>query len=145
MADWDHKDEWRKRGKNFLVTITRHNEAAHEDRDEGPNRWAVYAYIYPKHPHFAKFEGDQLFQQAATDMPLHGYPSFITRHRDHTKGGEVCSVQVGADYHHLHDSHFTHYATPEEAAEVFADAERLFGWLEEREPAAPIQRPGDHL
>ena len=124
---WDHKDEWRKHGTDFLVTISRHNQPS-MDQFDGVNRWAVYAYIYPKHPHFANFDGPHMWQEASGAMPLHGgcslleYPMYE---------GKVTSVKVGADYHHLHDD-FTHYATPQDAYEVFADADRLFDWLEAR-------------
>jgi hypothetical protein len=130
MADWDHKDEWRKRGRDFLVTVTRHTEACRDTlASDGPNRWAVYAYIYPKHPYFAAFDGPQLWQEAATAMPLHAYPSLLEYPMYE---GKVTSVKVGADYHHLHDDHFTHYATREEASAVFHDADELFNWLSAR-------------
>lgn len=124
---WDHKDVWRRRGKDFLIEITRHNGLA-SDWD-GPHRWAVYAYIYPKHPHFVEFKGASLWQDATTVLHLHGscsyleYPMF---------DGKVTSVKIGADYHHLHDDRFTHYGTPAEAYEVFSDADELFEQLQTR-------------
>ena len=126
--NWDHKDEWRRRGKDFLVSISRHNGYASMDEGRGLNRWAVYAYIYPKHPLFKTFVGDDMFQDAAQKLPLHGGVSFLEWHH---KDGVPCSVQVGADYDHLHDQNFTHYATAEEAQEVFIDANHLFNYLQE--------------
>ena len=125
---WDHKDLWRRRGKDFLVEVSRHNQPGSSDMDEGPNRWAVYAYIYPNHPHFAAFDGHDMWQDAAQCMPLHCYCSLLEYPMYE---GKVTSVKVGADYHHLHDD-FTHYATKDEARTVFADAERLFDWLQSK-------------
>lgn len=128
MEEWNHKDEWRRRGKDFLVTITRHTEASFDPYD-GPNRWAVYAYVYPKHPYFDAFDGTETtWQDAASRMPLHGGPSFMRVHKDFD--GKVTAQQVGADYHHLHDDAFAHHATKEDAYEVFNDAGELFQWLE---------------
>lgn len=134
MNAWTHKDEWRQFGKNFLITITRHGEKS-SDQCEGPNRWAVYAYVYPKHPYFAKFiNSGGMSQDACTAMPLHSYPSFFRAHVD-ADNGSITSFQVGADYHHLYDERFTHYATKEDAAEVFNDAQELHDWLTERATA----------
>jgi len=148
MTDaYEHKDVWTRRAVTFCVQVSRHTATPHAP-GEGPNRWCVYAYLYPTHPHFASFDGDKIFQPAATALPLHAYPSLLERHRD--AKGDVASIQVGADYHHLHDERFTDYATREDAAEVFRDAEDLFAWLsapsETREPpplgASP--RPDEH-
>lgn len=128
MSNWDKKDEWWKHGKNFLVVVKHHTAGVSEiDRSDYGHRWNVYAYIYPDHPHFAKFEGPQMWQDAACAMPLHGGPSFL---RYPMFDGKVTAVHVGCDYHHLHDDDFTRMATAGEAAEVFADAERLYKWLE---------------
>lgn len=126
---WSHKDAWKRIGKDFLVEITRHEieRSDFTDYDDGLHRWCVYAYIYPKHPHFEKFEGGAMHQDAACALPLHCGPSYLRLHRD--DDGDVTSVQVGSDYNHLHDNRFTHYATAEDAAEVFRDAERLFDVL----------------
>lgn len=128
---WDHKDVWRRHGKDFLVTIEHftvelREEAACYDSDQG-HRWCVYAYVYPKHPHFAEFDGPQMWQDAATMMPFHGGPSLLRWHRD--DDGKPTSVQVGADYNHLHDYRFTQMATQQDAYAVFSDADELFDWL----------------
>lgn len=125
---WDHKDEWHCRGKDFLIVVKRHTETPSLiDFDQGENRWCVYAYVYPKHPHFKNFNGPNMFQDAAHAMPFHAYPSFLRWHRD--DDGNPTSVQVGADYNHLHDEHFTHFADAESAHEVFADAQQLHDYL----------------
>lgn len=133
MTGWSRKELWRKWGHNFMVEISRHEEPR-PDRtgcydEDGPHRWCVYAYIYPKHPHFSCFDGtENMRQDAATALPFHSGPSFCRKHLD--AGGGVTSYQVGADYNHLHDTHFTRYATPSEAEEVFADAQALFDRLQ---------------
>jgi hypothetical protein len=128
---WGHRDEWKCFGRNFLVTVKRHPEPVRDDDFRGPNRWCVYAYVYPKHPLFAEFKGNDMWQDAANAMPLHGGPSLLRWHRDDE--GAPMSVQVGADYDHLHDERFTHCATQDDAAEVFADADELFEYLKTRD------------
>lgn len=129
---WDHKDVWRRRSKYFGVEISRHSELVQNGYgcydSEGPHRWAVYAYVYPGHPHFKAFDPEGgMSQDACASLRLHGYPSFFKVHRGHT--GEINSVQTGADYHHLHDWRFTQMASQEDAYEVFQDAEELFQQL----------------
>ncbi len=126
---WSHKDEWHCRGKDFLIVVKHHAvDVPEEFRGiDGPHRWCVYAYIYPKHQMFNRFNGDAMFQDAACDLPLHCGPSYLQWHRD--KDSKPLSVQVGADYNHLHDEHFTHYADAESAHRVFADAQQLHEYL----------------
>lgn len=139
MKKWEHKDEWKRYGKDFLVVVSRHSQprpAGVETFDYcGEHRWCVYAYIYPKHPHFAKFEGDDMWQEAASMMPLHRGPSYLRWHRD--ANCNPLSVQVGGDYNHHGDDGYTHCATPAEAFSVFRDADELFDWLDRagKEPA----------
>ncbi len=126
VPGWERKELWHKRGKNFLVEVKRHRVEPPADAacfdSEGPHRWNVYAYIYPTHPHFAKFEGPDMWQEAASALPFHGGPSWL---RYPMFDGKVTAVHVGCDYHHLHDD-FTRYGTPGQAPEVFQDAERLY-------------------
>lgn len=130
MSKWDHKDEWHRYGKDFLVVVKRFAVGPSSfDPYEGPHRWAVYAYVYPKHRLFGGFHGPAMWQPAAATLPLHGGPSLLRWHCD--DDGKSTSVQIGADYNHLHDTHFSSYATADEAYEVFADAERLFDHLSE--------------
>lgn len=125
MNDWAKKEEWHRRGQDFLVVVKHYTV----DRviSEGVHRWNVYAYIYPGHPRFAKFDGPAMFQPAANALHLHRGPSFLKWHRDDNM--QVTSVQVGSDYNHLHDGAFTLAETPEQAAQVFSDAEQLFDQL----------------
>jgi hypothetical protein len=121
---WKHKDIWSRRGKQFSVEVSRH--LGSEDAFEGPHRWAVYAYIYPDHPHFDKFDGPNLWQDATQVLPLHGGASLLEYPM---YGGKVTCVKVGADYHHLHDNAYTYYATADDAYQVFRDADELFDQL----------------
>ncbi|MCW3676250.1 hypothetical protein [Burkholderia cenocepacia] len=132
-----HKDVFHRDGKGFLIEVSRHTSPVmHEFDSEGPNRWCVYAYIYPSHPHFASFSGPNIWQDATTVLPLHGgctlleYPMY---------DGKVTSVKVGADYHHLHDTRFTHYATADEARLVFEDADELFDKLQSMAAPEPVR------
>ena len=128
MSEWLKKDVWSKRGKDFMVQIYRHTvEPSTITPYEGVNRWAVYAYIYPKHRHFQRFEGSDMFQDATCVLPLHAGPSFLQIHRD--EKGDICSYQVGADYHHYHDDRFAAYEDLNDASEVQFDAQELFDWL----------------
>lgn len=126
MDRWDHKDEWRRQGKHFLVSVTRHFAPVCRP-DQGPHRWAVYAFIYPNHPLFDTFHGEEMFQPASNALPLHWGPTFLRQHRG--DDGQICSIQVGADYNHLHDDRFCDYATADDAIEVFNDADELFEYL----------------
>ena len=135
MTDWNHKDIWRKHGHNFLIEVSRHAVDYENPDNDGPNRWAVYAYVYPQHPHFAKFKGNHMWQEAATDMPMHGGPSRLQRHFDDDHA--IASYEVGCDYSHLHDSVYTRMETAEDARAVFNDAQELFDWLTARSGFVP--------
>lgn len=128
MSDWNKKDIWSKRGKDFMVQISRHEKSSQPQYfGEGINCWAVYAYIYPEHRLFDRFEGSDMWQEAASCLPLHKGPSFLKIHRNDT--GDICSYQVGADYSHAYDEHFSEYSNLDEAYQVKRDAQELFDWL----------------
>lgn len=146
MNTWNHKDSWQNRGKNFMVEVYHYTEVQSELSmvycDSGPHRWNVYAYIYPKHPHFDKFDrGDGMWQGAASMLDFHGGPTFLAFPQFND---EVTCVKVGCDYNHLHDSYYTRLETCEDAEDVFADAQRLFDRLEAMEAKnehAPTKTP----
>lgn len=127
MGQWRQKELWHRRGEGFCVEVSRHTDAPLDD-SEGPNRWCVYAYIYPDHPHFEKFDGDKMWQYAATVLPLHGGPSMLRWHFD--ANGNPTSVQVGADYHHDGDGGYTFCDRAEDAYSVFQNTNELVEWLE---------------
>lgn len=126
---WEHKDTWRQRAPTFLVEISRHNGG--EYCETGPHRWCVYAYIYPTHPRFKRFDGTaNYWQQAVDELPLHGGPTYMITHLGYDGAADkVTSYQVGCDYSHLGDERFTHMATLDDARSVQADADRLFAFL----------------
>jgi len=129
FMEWDKKEIWSKLSykSGFLVQVSRH-KSKYPYKGVVENKWCVYAYIYPDHPHFKAFHGSDIFQDAASRMPLHGGPSFLEYHE---RKGEVTSIQVGCDYSHLHDDIYMRHETPEEAIRVFKDADILFTWLSE--------------
>lgn len=134
MTQWRHKDEWKREGKHFCVTVSRHRVPWKVDVSEGENRWCVYVYIYPTHPSFAAFSTDVADVRSYWDqptLPMHGGCTFFKVHRD-DEGG-VRSIQYGCDYSHYQDDHYHYMATPNDAWSVFADADELFSIMAERE------------
>jgi len=134
--EWNHKDIWKfTDDRTFTVEISHHvvkvPEGGCYDSDLG-HRWCVYAYIYPAHPHFDKFDDtDRLWQAAAIALPLHCGPSYFYRHVRVADGFLVpVSIQVGCDYNHDGDWQHTRNAAREDAYEVFADATALVEWLQ---------------
>lgn len=124
---WNHVEEWYKQGVDFRVMVKRWSfTETHWNLKEGRQVWNVYAYIYPKHRLWDSFEGPNMFQPAASALPLHCGPTFL---KYNTEIGKIESLQVGSDYRHLGDERFTNYETREAAWEVFRDAEELFEYL----------------
>jgi len=125
FSKWEHKELWVRRGKNFTVEISRHriNRSGSYDGQHG---WCVYAYIFPEHPHFSRFSGPDMWQEAASVLPMHGGPTYL---KYHESSGKVTCVQTGCDYNHLHDDRFTYMDTPEKAYSVFTDADDLYDTL----------------
>lgn len=127
---WLRKDEWSHRADSFLVVVSRLSEPRPESRhDMGEHRWTVYAYVYPQHPLFAKFNpSGGMWGQP--DLHGHWSPSLYRAHCDTT--GSIKSHQLGWDYAHDGDSRFSFMATRNEASEVFWDAQKLYdelaGW-----------------
>lgn len=124
---WNHKDEWRRFGEGFMVSVSRH----HIDSGDDANRWCVYAYVYPKHRIFYELEktSDAEIMGSCGGLSCHSYVSLYRVHRN--DAGDVLSVQIGWDYNHDGDYRFTTYATPEAAHMVFWDAGELFKQLDE--------------
>jgi hypothetical protein len=130
---------WRRRYDNFSIEVMRRIHPRPTDPEklaqwqrDGRNRWFVYAYIYLTHWHFAKFAGNDCWQPATDDMPLHGGCTFLEYHwKQGETGLEVQSVKVGADYTHLGDmdSH------DDDGRRPFRDAVALANWLLIREVA----------
>lgn len=135
VEGFTRKEEWKREGKGFIVLISRHEVPISRDENgepywsgpqEGPYRWALYAYIYPKHPHFENFYGTHQLQDATDVMMFHGGCSYLRYHYD--GDGKVMSVQAGCDYNHIHD-HNTQSVLPQDVPFIFEDANVLFDWL----------------
>ena len=125
--NWRHKDEWITDGTGFAVSVCRNEGYPFSDR--GPNVWTVYAYLYSSHPLTKTFDDtDDISQDAADKMDFHCGCTCLRRY--FKPNGELASIQVGCDYNHLYDGHYTHMGSKDEAASVFADAEHLFNRLE---------------
>lgn len=129
--EWRESQQWRRQGKTFTVEVYHYVDPGEPTYDDGRHRWNVYAYIYPGHPHFANFKGPDMRQDAATALPFHGGPSFLRWFYNDDK--TPCSVKVGSDYNHLHDSGYSFVKTEAEAFGIFDDANQLFDMLAARE------------
>lgn len=140
VGPWRRKEEWKRAGEQFIVTVEHFMaDGPAIDHDDAGERWCVYAYIYPKHPRFKRFDGTGIYQDATSDLPLHSGCTYLRQHRDND--GSVTSFQVGADYNHLYDSRFTHER--EFGGTVKADADRLFDFLtREQSPAIAMATIG---
>lgn len=143
---WRRKELWSRKTATFCVEVSRHDEEPLSaiSPELGPHRWCVYAYLYPAHPRFQKFDGtNSFFQSACSELPLHGVitgASYLQYH--YAGGGQTVCIQVGADYNHLRDERFSH-TEPENSGEVFDDAERLFSYLQsEAESVGRALNPG---
>ncbi len=143
ISDPEKVTEWRYPDQpNFLVVVA-HYTVPVPDQDsplygDGPNRWNVRAFIYPKHPRFAQFSGKKMWQPASLELPLHCGPSQLIIHRGNPDDIElITAYQVSADYNHLGDSEFTHLegfrsalVGPDITREKpFRDAAKLFLFL----------------
>jgi len=117
-----------------MIVVSRHFvERSEIEWDKGTNRWATYAYLYPKHDLFKTFTVDGgMFQDAARALPLYKGPSYFVAHRDNNGENELTSFQIGCDYDHLHDDHYSHHGDDDPPADVFENAEKLFQHLSQR-------------
>lgn len=127
---WAHQEHWIQQGEGFLVTVTRREEISDGRDARGPHRWSVTATLYPAHPHFTAFQGDDFQQEAALALPLYHDglgPSFLYTACD--AKGLSSSIQVGTEYL---DEGYTRHALQEDASLIFHDAVQLFQWLQDR-------------
>ena len=116
-------------GDNFIVQAKHWVELSYKGMqafNDGRNRWAIYAYIYPKHKLFAEIKADGgMWQDAFNDLPLHRGCSYFKRHID-DESGKTTSYQIGCDYNHHGDDEFTYMKDERDAWGVLEDARRLF-------------------
>lgn len=133
---YTHKETWSRRGKDFLIEVVRWETMTEEiykklQKDIGLNNgryvWNIYCYIYSKHKLFDAILGEEYED---CPVPFHGGCTLSQWNRK--QDGTVTSKQYGCDYNHYQDEHFTFIEKPEEAYEVFNDAEEIFNELSER-------------
>lgn len=129
LAEYKRITHWKREGQDFRVEVAHWTRKPYDTTEYGENHWNVYVYFYPNHPYFCSFDGNDMFQDAAIDVPLHGGVSLL---QNITVNGSPTSVCVGCDYGHLHDDHFSRISKPAEAAEVFRDADQLYEWCADR-------------
>jgi len=147
LAEFDEVREWHLTGNGFHLKVWHTKKKPIPGLaifdDEGRNRWCVYAYIYPNHPRFKLFKGDDLYQPATREgIYLHRGCSFCRTHQN--EKGEITSYQIGSDYNHLHDNNYTFLDTAEDALQVFEDATTLYRQLnKEYKDANPENRAAD--
>lgn len=131
FEDYRYSEKWSRRSDTHTVEVSRHSEEYASRHDErGPNRWCVYAYLYPSHPLFASLSVEytvSTLPEFVKSFPLHCGPSFFSTHIDNT--GKVTCFQIGCDYNHLYDEYFTRMSSPNDVFSVFDDADRLFDFL----------------
>ena len=132
MSNWSKKEVWTRRSGSFFVSVEHWQGDA--DGRRGPNRWGVYAYVYPEHPLFTRFalrpiasrpDIYSIREKCLVDAPLHCGCTLFRPH--HKADGTVTSVQFGADYSHIDDDRFSHCS--EFGGEVERDADALFAWM----------------
>ena len=132
-------DVWVARGADFAVEVKHffREPSVGSMSAPGGHHWTMYAYIYPKHPLFARLRTtgkiyELMCQGAVCDLPLHGGPTYFMVHRVDGQG-DISSVQVGCDYQHLHDDMYS-MAQPEKDGSpnfmIADDAKTLFNYLE---------------
>lgn len=134
LKEYKHKETWGRRGNNFYVEVVRWEIMSAEKFDEYKQKWGsdtgrfvwnVYCYLYPNHPLFNASEKEDMF-----DCPVnsfHGGSTFAEWYRK--EDGTVSCKKYGCDYNHYQDEDFTHMESPNDAYEVFMDAENLFNEL----------------
>jgi hypothetical protein len=132
LKNYTQKAIWIRKGENFLIEVVRWEkmtQEVHEEMrrkiglDDGRFVWNIYCYIYPKHRLF-----NEILQEE--DCPINCFHGGQTLAHWHIKAdGTVTAKQYGCDYAHWGDEHFSFMEQPEEATEIFNDAEDLFNIL----------------
>lgn len=122
------KREWKLEGKHFNLVVSCHEEEVDEPvcwDSEGPYRWCIYVYVYPKHKLFGEFNPDAgMWQQPGPNF--HSGCTFFRPHYE--KDGTITSFQIGCDYNHLWDTRHTREFMNNT---VFRDAREIFRFMEE--------------
>lgn len=128
---WNPKEVWSFTDRKTFRVEVQHwvDDWKSSYGDRGPNHWNVYIYIYEGHPHFAGFNPDMDSGNAACNAyDFHGGATYFSPHYKPDKS--IASYQIGCDYSHLHDDHFSHITTKDHARRVFLDAENLVRYMQ---------------
>lgn len=125
---WRVSNSWKQHGQHFTVEVKHWIAPGGATHDDGRNRWNVYAYIRYGHPLFAGFQGGNLWQEAATSLPLHGGPTFLEW--SYGSDGKPICIKVGSNYQHLYEDILSFADSRVDAAQVFSDARRLYEHLQ---------------
>lgn len=115
-----HEEKWIRRGEHFCIEVIRWEIKELETIEY---IWNVYCYIYPGHKLF-----DRLLEEDISDgriiKSFHKGCTYCMWYR--AAKGNVLSKQYGSDYSHYGDDEFLRIKNPEDAYEVFIDADKLF-------------------
>lgn len=133
---WEHSQKWftriySDRKQIAAVEVRRWSFKQPDDPEfDGEYVWNIYAMVWPEHPLFADLSAaDNVFEcQAARDMEFHYGANFMKK--THGPDGAIICVEVGNDYNHYGDDWYRSCVTREDAASIFADAERLVAHLQ---------------
>ena len=123
IEKYQYKEEWERRSKLFVIVVCRWSYVGSRK-----NNWNIYCYIFPEHPLFKTLIESTVY---SPPIDFHGGCTYFKWFRN--EQGEVTSKQYGCDYSHYGDESFDNYMTPEQASEVFYDAEELFRFLSEED------------
>ena len=119
------KREWKLEGKHFNLVVSCHEEDRSQFSYDGPYRWCIYVYVYPKYKLFGEFDPDGgMWDQPGPQM--HGGYTYFRPH--YAKDGTITSFQIGCDYNHIYDDHHTREFMNDT---VFRDAQEIFRYMEE--------------
>ena len=127
--EYDVSETYKRTGSNFTLEV-KHWTSGCQELNILNHVWNLYVYIYEKHPLFNKLENTKFL---LTDFPcMPGGVTYVKWHGDHDSDIIHCK-QYGNDYSHIWNCGSDHWATIDDAYEVFTDATEVFNFLENYE------------
>lgn len=130
---WSKSETWTRHASTFSVQVVHWEVSTPLNKEDGRQRWNVYAIISDRHPRFKLIDGYDIWQEALQALPLYWGCTFVQRNVSQYS----TSVKVGSDYAHWQDEEYMR-ATDEKTAaarQVFADAQELYDFLLKEEQA----------
>ena len=131
MGKNKHKEVWGRMGKDFYIEVVRWESMTAEEYESMRERgmafngrfiWNIYCYLYPDHPRFNLAKEEDM-----CDCPINSFHYGCTyAKRNRSIDGTVICKRYGNDYNHYGDDHFTYIEKPEDAFQIFSDADELF-------------------